>query len=193
MLVYLIRHGQTRWNVQGRYLGLTDMPLSDLGVQTAEAAAKAAPDPQLIFCSPLLRCKQTADIMFPDREKAVIEDLHECNFGNFEGRTADEMEHDSEYRRWVASGCSEDIPGGESIAGFHSRVCNALEAAVRANSAASSIAFVVHGGVIMSLLHRFNVEHHEFYDYKIQNCAFITCECSLDGDLKLKVIGGSCL
>ena len=193
MLIYLIRHGQTDWNLQNRYMGLTDRPLSPLGVATARAAAKTAPDPELIFRSPLLRCAQTADIMFPNRDKTVVEDLHECDFGVFEGRSADEMEADPAYRRWVDSGCSEDIPGGETISGFHSRVCTALENTLRAHSSAASIAFVVHGGVIMSLLHRFNVEPHPFYDYKIDNCAVITCQSNLSSPLKLQVIGGRCL
>lgn len=67
MLVYLIRHGNTEWNVQGRYLGLTDMPLSDLGVETAKNTI--APEVDIIFCSPLTRCLQTADILFPGRER----------------------------------------------------------------------------------------------------------------------------
>lgn len=191
MLVYLIRHGQTEWNLQGRYLGLTDLPLCELGVKNAQSTK--APDAELIFTSPLLRCRQTADILFPGKKKTVLQDLRECDFGHFEGRNADEMERDCEYRRWVSSGCTEDIPGGESIDGFHSRCCSAMENAIRDNKNASSIAFVAHGGVIMSLLHHFNTERHAFYDYNIENCAVIACECRPDGELSLTVIGGNCL
>lgn len=193
MLIYLIRHGQTEWNVQGRYIGLTDMPLSELGAETAKTAAKTAPNPEIIFRSPLLRCAQTADIMFPSREKIVINELHECNFGNFEGRSADEMENDAEYRRWVSSGCTGDIPGGERVDEFHTRVCSAFCSAVLANKNARSLAFVVHGGVIMSLLHCLSIAPLPFYSYNIENCAVITCECTPSENLKLNVIGGSFL
>ncbi len=191
MLVYLIRHGNTEWNVQGRYLGLTDMPLSDLGVETAKNTI--APEVDIIFCSPLTRCLQTADILFPGRERIVIDELHECDFGRLEGRSAEDMIDDEEYRRFVDEGCIGDIPGGENVMGFKNRVCTAFEQAVREHSDGGALAFVVHGGVIMALLERFNAIKRDFYEYSIDNCAVIACDCKLDGELFFDVIGGKYL
>ncbi len=191
MTVYLIRHGQTQWNIQGRYLGITDIPLCDLGIESVHKVSP--PETDLIFTSPLIRCLQTADIMFPNRPKEIIENLRECNFGNFEGLNAEETEIDDEYRRWVDSGCTAPIPGGETVDGFRNRVCSAFEEIILAHTNVQSIAFVVHGGVIMSLLHRFNTEYHSFYEYKIENCAVITCDCFLEGGISLEAKGGGFL
>lgn len=191
MTVYLIRHGQTRWNAEDRFLGLTDMPLSELGIKTAKAAS--APDAELIFRSPLLRCAQTADIMFPGREKQVIDDLRECDFGDFEGKSSEELAHNADYLSWIANNCAGPIPGGESVDAFMSRCCAAFEDTLRSHAEAKSIAFVVHGGVIMSLLHCLNIEKHAFNDYHIVNCAVIACSCDLGSAPVLKVISGKCL
>ena len=191
MTVYLIRHGQTQWNTEDRFLGLTDMPLSELGIQTAKTAK--APEAELIFRSPLLRCAQTADIMFPGREKIIVNDLRECDFGDFEGKSSSQLAHDKAYLSWIGSRCVDPIPGGESVDGFMARCCAAFEATLRSHSDAKSLAFVVHGGVIMALLHCLNVEKHAFNDYHIGNCAVIGCSCELGGAPALTVTSGKCL
>ena len=100
MKVYLFRHGQTPGNAAHRYLGITDEPLSELGMETAR---KAGCDPTVskVLVSPLKRTQMTAAILFPNAKQRVCDSFREMDFGDFEGRSAEEMANDPDYRRWV--------------------------------------------------------------------------------------------
>lgn len=118
--LYLIRHGQTEWNLEGRLQGGKDSPLTAQGTRQAEAVAaslgKASPD--LILASPLGRARKTAGIIAEALGIPVEEDarLGELRFGSAEGLTLkeidqrwpgfrDERDGDKWHTRW---------PGGES-------------------------------------------------------------------------------
>jgi len=107
----------------------------------------------VVYISPLLRCRQTAEIIYPNREIVTIDNLIEYDFGKFEGKTANELEDCKEYFEWT-SGKITAPPGGEEAEHFSSRICLGLNEVVRHLSASGGTegAVVVHGGVIMSLL-----------------------------------------
>ena len=87
MKIYLLRHGETAYNVDYRYQGVTDIPLSPAGL----AALKQADfSPKTVYVTPLKRTKQTAEILFPAAEYIPVNDLGEMNFGVFEGRNYNE-------------------------------------------------------------------------------------------------------
>ena len=90
-----IRHGVTDWNRQGRFQGLTDIPLNDEGVAQAEAAAQRLRDVRFdcVVSSPLMRAMKTAEIIAAASDKTVAVDagLIECDFGSFEGRPISEV------------------------------------------------------------------------------------------------------
>ena len=166
MHVRLIRHGLTAGNAARRYVGKTDEPLCPEGRAAAERHEK---DLSLdrVFVSPLKRARETAAILFPNAEQTVIEDLREMDFGAFEGRTADEMEHDPVYRAWVEDLCRGACPGGESQAEFHARIKDAFLNTVQ--TAGADATFVVHGGVIMSILYQLAEPKKDFYEWFVPN------------------------
>ena len=82
--LYLIRHGQTPGNKLSRYIGTTDEPLSDEGREFLKKLSY--PMPEELFVSPLLRCVETAEIFFPGKQLHIIEELSECDFGEFENK-----------------------------------------------------------------------------------------------------------
>ena len=96
LTIYLLRHGQTEWNVGGRYLGRTDIPLSEKGISQAQDAAKQLSGISFtaIYSSPLERAFHTAQIV--GGGKPVISDdrLLETDFGAWEGKTKDEIMKD---------------------------------------------------------------------------------------------------
>ena len=82
MTIYLIRHGETFGNQKKRYIGTTDEPLCHSGrCFLAQIREKHRyPIPDLLYCSPMLRCRETAEILFPGVEQHLEADLRECNF-----------------------------------------------------------------------------------------------------------------
>ena len=123
--IILLRHGKTQGNLENRYNGRTDEPLCALGIAEAEAGAHH-PEIPLVYASPMLRAQQTAKIFFPNAQIETIPDLREMDFGDFEGRTAEEMEQNETYRAWVAGGCVNSCPNGEGIPDFARRAAAAF-------------------------------------------------------------------
>jgi alpha-ribazole phosphatase len=176
--IVLIRHGMTQGNFEKRYVGRTDQPLCPDGLAQAQALAQARslPPCDFIRVSPLLRCRQTAETLFPGRDFRIIENLAECDFGHFEGRTAEDLAADAEYRHWVDSGCTEPIPGGEDVTAFRERSAGAFARELSALPENCTAAFVIHGGVIMSILERFVQSDRTFYEYYLGNCRYYVCQ-----------------
>ena len=88
-MLYIIRHGKTDWNDRHKLQGRTDVPLNEEGRRMAEEAGKAYRDVHfdVCFCSPLIRAKETAEILLRGRDVPIQYDdrLMEMSFGSFEG------------------------------------------------------------------------------------------------------------
>ena len=82
---YIIRHGKTDWNVRHKMQGRTDIPLNEEGRQMAEAAREEYRDVHfdICFCSPLIRARETAEILLRGRDVPIVTDnrLMEMSFG----------------------------------------------------------------------------------------------------------------
>lgn len=177
MQITLIRHGQIPGNIDKRYIGTTNQDLTDLGIKQAkELKYQVDANISKVFVSPYKRCIQTAKLTIPSIEPQIVNDLREMDFGIFENKTADEMIDFKPYRDWVDSMCINKIPHGESIKEFQERVCNAFEYIVGLCKDIDSIALVVHGGTIMSIMGKYNDEGNEYFTYHVGNCEKIVCE-----------------
>lgn len=165
MKIYLLRHGETAWNAQGRYLGRTDLPLSPSGREALFAADFA---PERVYVSPLCRTAETAEILFPGVEQVVVPDFREMDFGIFEGRSWREMEDFPPYREWVDGGCRGSIPGGESMERFCTRTCAAFEDLMdrAAGAGEALLTIVAHGGTQMAVLERFALPRRDYFSWR---------------------------
>lgn len=86
----LIRHGKTYGNTLGRYIGgATDEPLCLEGIRLLQE--KPYPEVSRIYVSPMIRCRQTAGLLYPDRELKEIPLFRECDFGIFENKNYQEL------------------------------------------------------------------------------------------------------
>ncbi len=180
--IAFIRHGMTQGNLEKRYIGRTDQPLCEQGVLQAQALLRnGMPACGSVFASPYLRCLQTAHILFPNQQIEILEELRECDFGDFEGKTAEELKQNASYAAWLSEKCLTPIPGGEGVMEFKERCCAAFENAARALPQNAAAAFVVHGGTIMAILERYARPVRQFYEYHIGNCELILCD--YDGEV----------
>lgn len=154
--IYLLRHGLTEANFKGIYAGnRSDLPLCPEGKrQLAEIKNEGElPDIQKLYSSPLLRAMQSAEVLYPGFEPTAIEELTEYDFGDFEGKTAAELENDPAYSDWT-SGKTKAAPGGEDYTNFVKRLCLGLNNIVRdmMDEGITTSAVIMHGGAIMMLL-----------------------------------------
>ncbi len=171
--ILFIRHGTTAGNLEKRYIGRTDEPLCALGEPQAVDLTPGLPQCDTVFSSPLLRCRQTAGILFPERKIKIIHDLRECDFGLFEGKNA----NDFAYNEWLATACTGPIPDGEDVSAFRARSIRAFANAAFSLPEKCVAAFVLHGGCIMAIMEYFVRPRRDFYNFHIGNCNYIMCAC----------------
>ena len=157
MRIVLMRHGATEGNECRRYVGRrTDEPLSAAGrAQCLEAGVH--PELRLAYVSGMLRARQSAEICFPQAELRVVPGLEEFDFGDFEGKSAQDLERDEAYRAWVDSGCKAPCPGGDEREAYCARVAQAMRTLMRdvAQRGERDLVVVAHGGTVMATLSSF--------------------------------------
>ncbi|MBQ4179561.1 MAG: histidine phosphatase family protein [Ruminococcus sp.] len=172
-VIHLIRHGAIDETLSGKYIGTTDPPLSDKGKMALKklAFSHAYPQPPVVFTSPLKRCTQTCAVLFPERKPLVIANLSECNFGEWEGKTAEELKDSEDFQKWLAGDNSVKPPRGESNADFVRRVGKIFESIVEGlmKTGSTECAVVTHGGVIMTLLAVYGLPQAKPFEWAMEN------------------------
>lgn len=163
--ISVIRHGLTEANDMGIYIGKTDLPLSAKGA--AELAEKADeleyPRVHRVYTSPLLRCRETADILFPDTEIVAAEGMRELDFGEFEGKSVDELINREDYKKWLGGGRDARPPKGESLEEMTARTFSALHGIITdmMENGLTRCALVTHGGIISNLMTGFGLPKYD--------------------------------
>ena len=109
---------------------------------------------QKVYSSPLKRCLETADIIYPERLLKRIDGIAEMDFGEYEGKTHEQLSADKDYIEWLKGGYEAAAPGGESFGHFTIRCLDGLEEIFKDMMAneVTSAAVITHSGVIMNLL-----------------------------------------
>lgn len=162
----LIRHGQTQGNLEHRYIGCrTDEPLCAQGVD--ELRAKKYPPVTHVFVSPMRRCMETAQLLYPNVRIEVIDDFRECDFGEFENKNYAELNGRADYQAWIDSNGEMPFPGGESRSDFARRCVKAFD--VISNLHEEYCAIIAHGGTIMAIMESYANPRGNYYDYQVKN------------------------
>ena len=170
--IHLLRHGITDGNVKGQYIGSKDIPLNDTGIEHIRSLDQnfIYPGAAAYFTSPMQRCKQTLGIIYPDVKPIDIDEFRECDFGEFEGLTADELSGSKDFAEWLASDGSSAPPSGESGIEFGRRVCQAFEKIVEAlmKTGIPSAVIMTHGGVIMMILAQYGLPEASMTEWAME-------------------------
>ena len=176
----VFRHGATEANLLKRYAGgATDLAVCDEGRRQvlrakeslASYVAGVSPSlreslvhPDIVYVSPMKRCMQTAETMYPAAEKRIVNAFREMDIGLFENRSADELLSDAStrdlYQQFIDSGATIRCPAsansaGESIAEFLERTEKAFRTLVQTDGERTAMVIVAHGGTQMSLFSQF--------------------------------------
>jgi broad specificity phosphatase PhoE len=147
--IVLVRHGETEWSAAGRHTSHTDLPLTARGRKRAATLGDhlAAPRFALVLCSPLRRARETAEVAGFGEVAKICDELHEWDYGDYEGLTTPEIR--AERPDWVLwrDGC----PGGESPQQVGARADHVL---ARAGPASGGVLLFAHGHILRVLAAR---------------------------------------
>ena len=110
--IYLIRHGETAWSITGQHTGLADIPLTAQGEEAAKhlSACLKQITFSYVFTSPRVRARRTGELAGCGATAQVEPNLGEWNYGNYEGKTSEEIHRLQPDWNLFRDGC----PGGES-------------------------------------------------------------------------------
>ncbi len=140
MRVYLVRHGETDWNIEKKCQGFSDIPLNETGRQQAGAIAKCLSGVQVqaVYSSTLVRARETAEAVSRHHGVAVqtTDAFRELNQGEFEGLRIGELvqRHGDFLRRWMDDPADLRLPGGESLRDVQTRAWAGLGKVVESHS-----------------------------------------------------------
>jgi 2,3-bisphosphoglycerate-dependent phosphoglycerate mutase len=150
--LYLARHGQTDWNVEGRMQGGNDIPLNATGRKQAAALKDHLKGVRFdaVYSSTLSRSRETAEIVRGPVPLTSLPGLAERRFGKFEGLLSNAPDTGPEFerRRWDPK---DSLDGGESWLAFTDRVRSALQT-IRTKHPSGAILVVGHGGTNQAVL-----------------------------------------
>ena len=171
MELLLIRHSITPGNLKKQFMGSTDQPLAPEGEELARSKQAAMPPVEAVWVSPLLRCRQTAQLLFPDMPPVAVPDLRECNFGEFEGKTWQEIQDHPAFQAWVNGDRTVVLPGGEATDPFFARCRRGMRQVVEQSHALGIQrgAVVAHGGTQMAVLGLLSRPVRDYYRWMAPN------------------------
>lgn len=152
MRLILLRHGRT--GLSGRYVGSSDVPLSEAGRAQIQGLRPGLAAMQIdgLLASPMLRCTQSVDLLGLGLPVQLDPDLREIDFGRWEGMSFAEIEaQDPELvQEWAHGNDNFCFPDGEATAAFTDRMESVKDRLLAAD--AKTMLLVAHGGVIRSLI-----------------------------------------
>jgi probable phosphoglycerate mutase len=147
--IFIVRHGETEWSAAGRHTSHTDLPLTDVGRRRAQQLGPelGGESFDLVMSSPLLRARETCELAGFGPRVELCEDLHEWDYGRYEGLTSPQIrEQDPAWSLWT-DGC----PDGESPAQVAARADRVLS---RVSSVQGNVLAFAHGHILRMLTAR---------------------------------------
>lgn len=173
----LARHGQTDWNIAGRYQGQSDIPLNQTGCDQAEALAKrlSAETIHAVYSSDLSRAKDTAQAIANFHQLRVHTDSRwrELNFGEWEGMTYQEMSAHSPalFETWMMNPRHTPTPNGETLDELSKRVTSAFDD-IKSKHKEETVLVVSHSGALQALLaNLLGVDLNRYWQFKISQAS----------------------
>jgi alpha-ribazole phosphatase len=154
--LHILRTGSTGAGEDRRFVGQLDLPLSERGVDELVALKNnfTYPRAEIVLASPLLRCVETAELLYPDTYLETMGDFSDLGLGDFEVKGFDQLQGDPAFQAWLQNSRENPPPGGEEIEDFQKRIIRgAMSVFSRMmEEKFRDVVLITHGGVIMSLL-----------------------------------------
>lgn len=178
--IYIIRHGQTDWNLEGRTQGIKDSNLTQKGIMDARLLSKTFKklDIHSVYSSTLNRARATSEIVAEELGLPIYYNngLVELNYGFWEGLTIEEIRRrdPEELEKWFTTAHLAVIPNGEKLKIAQERIVAVFNKIVNDNKE-ENILIVSHGTMIkLLLLHVLGMPLSGYNRLKQDNCAINT-------------------
>lgn len=161
MEIYFVRHGQTIWNVEKRFQGLSDSPLTELGITQAKLLGEKLKDIKFdkFYSTSLKRAYDTANYIKGNREQKVeiFDDFVEISMGDMEGIKQEDFKklYPEQVKNFFFNQLEYDPSsfGGESFLEVRERVIRGLNKFIELNKNYERVLVVSHGATLKTLLH----------------------------------------
>lgn len=179
--LFLIRHGATEGNAGRRYIGRTDEPLSEAGRDDLREKKRAGwyPPADVAAASPMLRCRETAELLYGRAPSVLVEEWKEIDFGRFEGKNYEDLKGDADYQAWIDSNGTLPFPEGEGREAFQNRCVSGFQRFCGTLPGGTSAALIVHGGMIMAVLAALTGE--DYFSFSCKNGEGYRCRLERTG------------
>ncbi len=186
LTLYLIRHGLTYQNLcreyQGSVLNYDILPESRDLIESRQKRG-ASPSIRTLWASPLVRARRTAELYFPDMEMEYVNGLMEREFGDWDGKTHDQLADEPDYQNFLDTLGQATPPGGEPFEAFNARmqrVLGRIEDLAKEAPEAFPLGIVFHGGPILYLTNQLLEEDHPFHLYYSLGAGGLELEIALE-------------
>lgn len=196
--IILVRHGETRWNKEGKFQGRMDIELNQIGLKQAEAIADALRDVKIdaIYSSPLKRSFVTAQMIAANHNVEIVGEpsFNEIDHGFWEGLTVDEVnkEFGDLYQNWLISPEKVKMPEGESLDEVRARAIDAFKKILTKHKDGEIILIVAHDAINkVIILHALNLDNSHFWQVKQGNASIDVLEYE-DGNFMLTLVNDTC-
>ena len=170
--ISLIRSGSTSSEEKGRFLGMRDEDISARGEELVRKkdSAAAYPPVNLVFSSALIRCRETARIIYPNIPAIIVKDLCAFDYGEFEGKLYSEILSDKRFQEWARLEMLTALPGGENPHSFAARCVGAFREIVREmeSKQKTNAAIITHKSVIKTILQRFCIPRSIYRPWRVE-------------------------
>ena len=171
MRLYLVRHGETDWNTQRRLQGRADIPLNEFGKSLAVKTGKGLDNIKFDVCytSPLLRAKETAELILAGRDIEIISDerIIEMSFADWEGKhcSKERWEVPDSFQKFFDDPANfEPAPEGESFAQVKARTSEFLQWLYNKKEYENcNVLITTHGAALAGLINNIKGESLEKY------------------------------
>jgi alpha-ribazole phosphatase len=173
--IIFVRHGETDWNVEGRVMGPSPVPLNENGKRQAERARNFLKKTTVdaIYTSPHVRAQETAEIIAEGRDIDVYQrdGLSEINYGSWVGRHFSELNKTPEFKTYYKTPATARAPGGESLEEVQERM-TAFSESVRSEERIKRVVAVSHADAIKAVVaYYLNMPLNEIHRIRIDNAS----------------------
>ncbi|KUP08126.1 hypothetical protein Q73_07095 [Bacillus coahuilensis m2-6] len=181
--ISLLRHGMTLANVEKKYIGWQSSSLLKTEVARLSRLAPYMKRMDSVSCSDLVRAIETAQLVVPNKLIEKISEFRELHFGDWDGLTHHELQHNPNYQQWIQEPFNIPIPNGEHFTEFRCRVNRGFSLLLKEirNKPNHHHLIVSHGGVMRVLLDSFApASKKSFWEWDISHTVLYTLTWNLE-------------